>query len=79
MFIPYQPEGPPPTAVSTENPIQWAPLNNPITPSPMKRSDLPVFTSTSAIPFGVNPKFGVKKEEVKDDSIREVPETPEGK
>jgi hypothetical protein len=46
----------------------------------MKRSDLPVFTSTSAIPFaGANPKFKkdeVKKEKERDDSIWEVPETP---
>jgi histone deacetylase HOS3 len=89
VFIPYQPEGPTPNPVPQQEPIRWLPPNTTATPTPMKRGDLPVFTSTSAIPFGVNPKFGVpggpkkeetiKKEDVKegkDDSIWEVPETP---
>jgi hypothetical protein len=80
VFVPYQPEGPPPNAISQQKPVRWLPPNVVVTPSPMKRSDLPVFTSTSAIPFaGANPKFKkdeVKKEKERDDSIWEVPETP---
>lgn len=90
IFVPYQPEGPTPHPVSQQEPIRWLSPNTTATPSHMKRGDLPVFTSTSAIPFGVNPKFGVpggppqreetmKKEDVKggkDDSIWEVPDTP---
>lgn len=51
MFIPYQPEGPPPAAMSQHEPLKWLPPNVSATPTPMKRSDLPVFTATSAIPF----------------------------
>lgn len=79
VFVPYQPEGPPPNAVSQQEPVRWLPPNTITTPSPMKRGDLPVFTSTSAIPFGTNPKFKkdeVKKEKERDDSIWEVPESP---
>lgn len=61
VFIPYQPEGPtPPTFVSsTQEPLRWLEPNT-NTPSPMKgpgagvkKGDLPVWTATSAIPFGV--------------------------
>ncbi|TVY46074.1 Histone deacetylase [Lachnellula occidentalis] len=89
IFVPYQPEGPTPHPVSQQEPIRWLSPNT-ATPTHMKRGDLPVFTSTSAIPFGVNPKFGVpggppekaetmKKEDMRggrDDSIWDVPETP---
>ena len=82
VFIPYQPEGPPPNTMIQQEPIRWLPPNT-ATPSPMKKGDLPVFTATSTIPFGINPK--VPKPESKptessksrDDSIWDVPETPE--
>ncbi|TPX12017.1 uncharacterized protein E0L32_007320 [Thyridium curvatum] len=54
VFIPYQPEGPTPEAVPLQQQgrsLQWLPPNTAATPSPMKRTDLPVFTATSAIPF----------------------------
>jgi histone deacetylase HOS3 len=89
VFIPYQPEGPPPTQVRQQESIRWLPPNT-STPSPMKRGDLPVFTANSAIPFGVNPNLLAKMngptEEAQesapenwkpfDKSIWEVPETP---
>jgi len=63
VFIPYQPEGPtPPTFISNaQEPLRWLEPNT-NTPSPMKglgagagvkKGDLPVWTATSAIPFGV--------------------------
>jgi histone deacetylase HOS3 len=55
IFIPYQPEGPTPDAIPPKQAIQFLPPNT-NTPSPMKRADLPVFTSTSKIQFGPNPK-----------------------
>lgn len=89
VFIPYQPEGPPPNPVPQQEAIRWLPPNT-STPSPMKRGDLPVFTANSAIPFGINPNMTPKTsplpepaqpsaaENVKpfDASIWEVPETP---
>lgn len=78
VFIPYQPEGPPPATIIQQEPLKWLPPNT-ATPSPMKRNDLPVFTSTGAIPFGI-PRVNseVKKEENKEQEhdIWEVPETP---
>lgn len=56
VFISYQPEGPTPQPQLQYNGLQWLPPNTG-TPSPMKRGDLPVFTSTGAIPFGVRPDF----------------------
>jgi histone deacetylase HOS3 len=53
-FVPFQPQGPPPNMVAQNEPLRWLPPNTG-TISPMKRSDLPVFTSTSTIPFGINP------------------------
>ncbi|KAL8382855.1 hypothetical protein RB595_006569 [Gaeumannomyces hyphopodioides] len=51
VFVPFQPEGPSPKAVPQQQPaLQWLPPNTG-TPSPMKRQELPVFTSMSAIPF----------------------------
>jgi histone deacetylase HOS3 len=60
-----------------QEPLKWLPPNT-STPSPMKRGDLPVFTSTSTIPFGLSKVNGeVKKDENKGDvDIWEVPETP---
>ncbi|PVH83462.1 Arginase/deacetylase [Cadophora sp. DSE1049] len=71
VFIPYQPEGPTPTFVSNaQEPLKWLEPNT-NTPSPMKgpgagvkKSDLPVWTATSAIPFGVPAKSLVKGSEV---------------
>ncbi|KAG4431031.1 hypothetical protein IFR05_013489 [Cadophora sp. M221] len=68
VFIPYQPEGPTPTLVtSAQEPLRWLEPNT-NTPSPMKagvkKSDLPVWTATSAIPFGVAPRPLVKGNEV---------------
>lgn len=76
-FIAYKPQGPPPESVKQEEPLRWLPPNT-VTPSPMKKGDLPVFSSTGPIPFGV-PKTNraakqVKKEE--GDTIWDVPETP---
>lgn len=66
VFIPYQPDSTPHStpqqprvpslSSSAAAPLHWLPPNEvhtPVaaTPSPMKRADLPVFTSTSAIPF----------------------------
>lgn len=78
LFVPYQPEGPQPVSMIQQEPLEWLPPNT-STPTPMKRGDLPVFTSTGAIPFGL-PRVNneVKKEEPreKEVDIWEVPETP---
>jgi hypothetical protein len=52
-----------------------------VTPSPIKKAELPVFTSTGAIPFAVPKTNGAakqvkKEEEVKAVDIWDVPETP---
>ncbi|KAI9051747.1 hypothetical protein LZ554_004787 [Drepanopeziza brunnea f. sp. 'monogermtubi'] len=66
VFIPYQPKGPLPLALAAqEQPLQWLEPNT-NTPSPLKvgqkkGNNLPVFTSTSAIPFGFPNPNGVKK------------------
>lgn len=77
LFVHYQPEGPQPGSMIQQEPLKWLPPNT-STPSPMKRGDLPVFTSTSTIPFGLSKVNGeVKKDENKGDvDIWEVPETP---
>jgi histone deacetylase HOS3 len=59
-FIPYQPDGPTPknpTAPHHHQQLQWLPPNVSATPvqSPARREDLPVFTSTSVIPFAMGP------------------------
>lgn len=128
VFIPYQPEGPAPMAmtVSAQEPLKWLPPNTStpspvkrqpdltfITPSPyrqadsamvspspmtqansagmvspslMRRADLPIFTSTSQIPFAPRTPSGptpapmsptAKTETIQDNAIWEVPETPE--
>jgi histone deacetylase HOS3 len=92
VFIPYQPEGPQPDAFVQQEPLRWLPPNT-STPSPMKKGELPVFTSTSAIPFGINHNLaGAGGQQVNSDSknvkmeegsrqeeidIWEVPETPQ--
>jgi histone deacetylase HOS3 len=87
VFIPYQPEGPAPSAIPQQQPIQWLPPNT-ATPLPVRRSDLPVFTSTSAIPFAPRPDAGnlvspgkgdlpIKNESSSRQSIWDVPETPQ--
>ncbi|KAM0323441.1 hypothetical protein ACHAQA_008720 [Verticillium albo-atrum] len=50
IFVAYQAEGPAPASVPQQGSLRWLPPNT-STPSAMKRTDLPVFTSTSAIPF----------------------------
>jgi len=78
LFVHYQPEGPQPESVIQQEPLKWLPPNT-STPAAMKRADLPVFTSTGAIPFGLpRANAEVKKEESKekDTDIWEVPETP---
>ena len=89
VFIPYQPEGHEPMAMSHQGPLRWLPPNTG-TPTPMKRAELPVFTATSAIPFAVPATpgrraeaggfvapGGAKKEEGREASVWEIPETPQ--
>lgn len=76
MFVPYQPDGPTPAGLPV-NDVKFLPPNM-ATPTPMKRTDLPKFTPTSAIPFATReegPKGEVLKEE-DESSIWDVPETP---
>ncbi|KAL2190224.1 Arginase/deacetylase [Thermothelomyces heterothallicus CBS 203.75] len=65
-FVHYQPEGPtpgPPPQSAAEGPqqqnqqLQWLPPNVSATPapSPIKKKDLPVFSSTGFIPFAPRP------------------------
>lgn len=53
VFVAYQPEGPEPVAVASPESatLKWLPPNTAATPAAMRRTDLPVFTATSAIPF----------------------------
>ncbi len=88
VFVPYQPEGVTPEALPQTQPLQWLPPNNAATPSPMKRSELPVFTSTSAIPFaarqaeagGLSPTssspFRPEPKSSSNSSVWDVPESP---
>lgn len=78
VFIPYQPDGPPAsTSAPAPESLRWLPPNT-ATPgttpgaTPIKKNELPVFTATSSIPFGV----ASTKEPHLDDSIWDVPETP---
>ena len=87
IFIPYQPEGATPEAIPQTQPLQFLPPNTVGTPSPMKRSDLPVFTSTSAIPFAgrradespLSPRSRspIKLEAKPGNSVWEIAETPQ--
>ncbi|RFU28247.1 hypothetical protein B7463_g8090, partial [Scytalidium lignicola] len=54
IFIPYQPNGPAQHQTVQQEQLRWLPPNT-ATPSPMKRSNLPIFTTTSTIPFAANP------------------------
>ncbi|KAK0712167.1 hypothetical protein B0T21DRAFT_387178 [Apiosordaria backusii] len=61
MFIQYQPDGPTPESKvqQQQQPLQWLPPNvsTPLsTMTPMKRGDLPVFSSTGVIPFSPGPQ-----------------------
>jgi histone deacetylase HOS3 len=81
LFVHYQPEGPQPESMIQQEPLKWLPPNT-STPTPMKKTGLPVFTSTSAIPFGLPKVNGeAKKEENKEKpvDIWEAPETPQKK
>jgi histone deacetylase HOS3 len=88
IFIPYQPEGPAASTTVQPDSFKWLPPNT-STPANMKKGGLPVFTSTSAIPFGATsgidqgvPKSANEWKPIKqekkpgDDSIWDVPETP---
>lgn len=55
MFVAYQAEGPAPMSVPQQGSLRWLPPNT-STPATARRTDLPVFTSTSAIPFAVAQK-----------------------
>ncbi|CEI68553.1 unnamed protein product [Fusarium venenatum] len=97
VFIPYQPEGPAPKPVAQNEPLQWLPPNVPAsstqtpaaTPSPVKKTNLFQYTSSSGIPFA--PRSGHRARgaatteaagsEVKQEAdlpypTREIPEKP---
>jgi len=90
VFVRYQPDGPSPEALPQTQPLQWLPVNNGTTPSPMKRGEMPVFTSTSPIPFAtlrraaegegpLSPKSvttGRIKAEGKEESVWDIPDSP---
>lgn len=73
VFIQYQPEGPAPPAIAQQQPLQWLPPNA-STPMAMRQTELPVFTSTSAIPFATFP--GGHVQSPVGDSVWEIPDTP---
>lgn len=60
-FVPFQPHGPLPTTIAQQEPLRWLPPNT-NTPAAIKKYDLPIFTSTSAIPFAPNPDVGNQNE-----------------
>jgi histone deacetylase HOS3 len=71
VFIPYQPEGPSPVAVSQTEPLKWLPPNAPTsvagtpvaTPSPVKRHHN-LFNQATGISFAPRPENkGVVKSE----------------
>lgn len=62
VFIPFQPEGPLPDSVLQQAPLQWLPPNSG-TPAAQRKKELPVFTNTSAIPFGT-PAFEQKANDI---------------
>lgn len=85
LFVPYQPEGPTPlpaVAQQQQPPLQWLPPNA-STPAAMEHANLPVFTSTSAIPFALRPERNAVVPAVKteqgtgvDEKVWDVPDTP---
>ena len=52
-FVAFQPHGPIPSTIEQQEPLRWLPPNT-NTPASGKKYDLPVFTSTSTIPFAPN-------------------------
>jgi histone deacetylase HOS3 len=74
VFMPYQAEGAAAKPGSRDEKLMW-PEPNTSTPtaSPMRKGELPVFSSTGVIPFGVKREKAEKGEA----DIWEVPETPE--
>lgn len=90
FFIPYQPEGPSPVAVSQTEPLKWLPPNaaasaagTPVaTPSPVKKHTDNLFRYTSGgIPFAPRPEVQ-KSEEVKAEgkeraAMWDIPEAPQ--
>ena len=82
VFIPYQPEGPPPMAAAQNEPLKWLPpnvstpsSNTPVaTPSPVKRQDNLFHYTPGSIPFAPRPKSPLKPdmpshEEVKNEDL----------
>ncbi|KAI5459784.1 hypothetical protein BGZ63DRAFT_415269 [Mariannaea sp. PMI_226] len=63
IFVPYQPQGPTPVAVTQQEPLKWLPptalpppADTPVaTPSPVKQQDR-LFHYTSGIPFAARPR-----------------------
>lgn len=55
-FIPFHPQDPNPSTTTQQEPLRWLPPNT-NTPAVMKKHELPVFTSTSAIPFASSPNI----------------------
>lgn len=87
LFIPYQPEGPTQNTALQQEPLRWLPPNT-ATPASVRRADLPVFTSTSTIPFSPNPNLGQSPRKPIErptpskphgSSLWQVPETPRQK
>ncbi|KFA77649.1 hypothetical protein S40288_02707 [Stachybotrys chartarum IBT 40288] len=84
VFIPYQPDGPPPAAVAPPETLTWLPPNASAsaattpaaTPSPAKKQDR-LFHYTTGIPFAPKPAGEVKKENESGGSMWDVPETPQ--
>lgn len=90
VFIPYQPEGPPPEAATPGEPLKWLPpnVNTPgvqtpmATPSPAKRHDNLFHYTPGSIPFAPRPKSPIKKpnlpppQESKDENV-EFPDAPQ--
>ena len=90
IFIPYQPEGPPPEAVTPGESLKWLPpnVNTPgvetpmATPSPAKKNANLFHYTPGSIPFAPRPKSPVKKpdlpppQESKDENMkfRDVPQ-----
>ncbi|QSZ30219.1 hypothetical protein DSL72_004741 [Monilinia vaccinii-corymbosi] len=90
-FIPFQPRGLDQSTTTHQGPLRWLPPNT-NTPTAIKKHDLPVFTSSSAIPFAPSNNFASGQNEsstshVKQDtsasesthlapSIWDIPATP---
>lgn len=90
VFIPYQPEGPPPETATPGEPLKWLPpnVNTPgvqtpmATPSPAKKHDNLFHYTPGSIPFAPRPKSPIKKpdlpppQESKNENV-EFPDAPQ--